>query len=161
MHALLSKHPSCTGRVRVAREIAGPRAVLREERAIHLGRRAIRWRINSHSLLVPLGEMKLGVQEGGGCCWGGGGGGLQRTERRVLAKRGGRSRPLSQSAFAVTFHSVSPKITVRASRLISGFFLLPISWRVIRVWSYGSLPTICAFSNISVMISCYSFGMAL
>lgn len=130
----------------VARELGGTLPALRERLVIYLGREAKTWKIKSHSLLVPRAEMRQGVQEREqllGWEWG------RERGRGKPAEDGRRGTDIGKAILghqvSLLFHPAFPEVIVGTCCLISRFSLLCISWRIVRIWSYGSLPTTCVF----------------
>lgn len=136
--------PSCWG----YKEIESILPVLREQTAYDLfGKKGKNMENKQVTLcLVPPGEMKQGDEEReqllewevGVGLWGMG-------EAQILARKRRGPRPPSKCAFAVAFHSVFPRVIIRAFCLISRFSLLSISCIIVRIQSYASLPTIRVF----------------
>lgn len=76
--------------------------------------------------------------------------GLQRMgEAQILAGRGDHPRPPRKLASAVAFHPIFPKIMITASRLILRFSSLYISYKIVRIWSYGWITSdhLCVFQH--------------
>lgn len=131
----------------VARELGGTLPVLGERHVIYLGREAKTWKMKSHSLRVARADLKPGVQEREqllGWSWGREEGVLQRVERHRHWQ--GREAILGHRV-SLYFHSAFPEIIAGACRLISPFSSWCISRRLVRIRSYGSLPSTCVFSQ--------------
>lgn len=136
--------PSCWG----YREIESTRPILGERTAYdRFGKKGKNMENKQVThCLVPPGEMKQGVQERERLlAWEVGIGLWGMAEAQILARKRRGPRPPSKFAFAVAFHSVFPRVIIRAFCLISRLSLLSISCIIVRIQSYGSLPTIRVF----------------